>query len=69
MLEYSLREGLEVEIPIGYSELPTALRQRYDTIKILCDGIFVEKIYRPFAEYKYEFYGYAGGRYREYEFD
>jgi len=69
VLEYSLREGLEVEIPIAYSELPAALRQRYDTLRVHCDDIFIEKIYSPFDEYKYEFYCYAGGRYRKYEFD
>lgn len=58
VLEYTLKDGLEIERPIKADELPPVLKTKYDSLRITYDAIHLEKIFKYNEKNSYEFYCY-----------
>lgn len=68
VLEYAWDEGLEVERPIEYAELPDNLKVKYDSLKAVSDTIYLEKVFKMGEENSYEFYSYKSGNLNKLEY-
>lgn len=68
VLEYAYDDGLEIERPIAYSELPESLQLRFDVLKNTYDRILLEKVFRFREEPGYEFYCYRNGELTKFDF-
>lgn len=68
VLEYAWDEGLEVERPITYAELPVTLQAKYDSLMLTSDTIYLERVFKLGEENSYEFYCYKKGALFKQEF-
>lgn len=57
-LEYSIDDGLEVELPIESIELPEQLKLKYNALSTKYDRILLEKVFKLGKKPEYEFYCY-----------
>ncbi len=67
-LEYSLNEGIEMEIPIQSDELPNNLLNHYKIIRPQYDDIFIEKVFKLWGEVEYEFYCYKNNKLSKFDY-
>ncbi|MEO0075593.1 MAG: sulfite exporter TauE/SafE family protein [candidate division WOR-3 bacterium] len=69
VLEFSIRDGLEIERQIKPNELPYNLKAKYDELIVKYDNIFLEVVYRIGSKAGYEFYCYKDNLLTKIEFD
>lgn len=67
-LEFSFDDGLEVERPILYTELPATLKVKYNELSPKFDQILIEKVFQFKKEPSYEFYCYKNNKLTKYDF-
>ena len=68
VLEYAIDDGLEIERPVTYEELPPDLQLRYRSMQDSYDKILIEKVFRFRKKASYEFYAYRNGELTKSEF-
>ena len=68
VLEYALDDGLEVEQPILYEELPPHLKKQYHRLIPQYDVILLEKVFKLGQENSYEFYSYKNKKLTKFDF-
>lgn len=69
VMEYAIDDGLEVERPVSYDELPPRLREKYDGLAGGYDRVLLEKVFKFGKPPGYEFYGYKNGKLTKLEWD
>jgi uncharacterized membrane protein YfcA len=69
VLEYSFGDGIEVERPILYKDLPPHLLQKYQEMLPNYDTILLEKVYKLGAPISYEFYAFKGKQCDKFEWE
>lgn len=69
VLEFAIDDGLEIERPINYNELPEHLKQEYSRLEPGYDKILLEKVFKVGAEHSYEFYCFKGKSMTKFEYD
>lgn len=69
VLEFAIDEGLEIERPINFDELPEKFKQKYNRLKPSYDKILLEKVFKVASKRSYEFYCYKDNKLTKYEFD
>lgn len=69
VLEFAIDDGLEIERPINFDELPNHLKTEYSTLKAGYNTILLEKVFKLGEEPSYEFYCFKGGQLTKLEFE
>ncbi|MGV7106061.1 sulfite exporter TauE/SafE family protein [Flavobacterium sp. U410] len=59
VLEFSSKEGIEIEIPANKEDLPENLKKEFHKFKELYDEVMIEKVYKSYALEGYEFNCYS----------
>ncbi|WP_326983522.1 sulfite exporter TauE/SafE family protein [Chryseobacterium sp. MYb264] len=67
VIEFAFDDGFEVERPIQPDELPSRLKQKYDSLQPLYDKIHLEKVFTLQNDPAYEFYCYKNGELTKFE--
>lgn len=69
VLEFAIDDGLEIERPINFEELPENLKVEYNTLKITYDKILIEKVFKIASKSSYEFYCFKDSKLTKIEFE
>lgn len=69
VLEFAIDDGLEIERPINFEELPEKFKQEYNRLKPSYDKILLEKVFKVASTPSYEFYCYKDNKLTKFEFD
>jgi uncharacterized membrane protein YfcA len=69
VLEFAIDDGLEIERPISFDELPEKLKQEYNRLKRTYDKILLEKVFKVASERSYEFYCCKNNKLTKFEFN
>lgn len=69
VLEFAIDDGLEIERPINFDELPEKLKQEYNRLKPSYDKILLEKVFKVASKRSYEFYCFKDNKLTKFEFD
>jgi len=69
VLEFAIDEGLEIERPIEFDELPEKLKIEYAKLKPAYDKILLEKVFKVVSKPGYEFYCFRNSKLTKLEFD
>jgi uncharacterized protein len=69
VLEFAIDDGLEIERPINFDELPEKLKQEYNRLKSSYDKILLEKVFKVASKRSYEFYCFKDNKLTKFEFD
>lgn len=67
VLEYAIKDGLEIERPIQPEELPESLKQKYINLKKQYDTVYIEKVFTFRKETVHEFYCYKDKKLTKFE--
>jgi hypothetical protein len=69
VLEFAIDDGLEIERPINFEELPEKLKQEYNELKPAYDKILLEKVFKVASNRSYEFYCFKNNSLTKLEFE
>jgi uncharacterized membrane protein YfcA len=69
VLEYTWDDGLEIEFPVTYADLPAHLQAKHDSLAAHCDRVQMEIVHRFRRPVDYEFYCSQNGQIQKLEFD
>ncbi len=69
VLEFAIDDGLEIERPINFDELPEKFKQEYNRLKPSYDKILLEKVFKVASKRSYEFYCFKDNKLTKFEFD
>lgn len=69
VLEFAIDDGLEIERPINFEELPENLKVEYNTLKTTYDKILIEKVFKIASKSSYEFYCFKDSKLTKIEFE
>lgn len=69
VLEFAIDDGLEIERPIQFDELPEKLKLEYELLRSGYDKILIEKVYKIGSKRSFEFYCFKNNILTKMEFD